>query len=90
VSSALGTKTARFGVGGELSHETTETWSGLQPGDGNLGRTDVLATLTARWSPFARWGFFGAVKVPLYVNAVGAQLSYPFLVQLGVATGFSL
>jgi len=50
----------------------------------------VLATLTARWSPFARWGLFGAFKLPLYVNAVGAQLSYPFLVQVGVATGLSL
>jgi hypothetical protein len=90
VSSALGTKTARFGVGAEILHETTETWSGLQPGDGNLGRTDVLATLGARWSPFQRWGFFGALKIPVYVNAVGAQLSYPFVAQLGVATGFSL
>ena len=90
VSSALGTTNARFGVGSEMSHETTETWGGLQPGDGNLGRTDVLASFTARWSPFAQWSLFGALKIPLYVNAVGAQLSYPLLVQLGVATGLPL
>jgi hypothetical protein len=90
VSSALGTSSARFGIGGELAHETTETWGGLQPAEGNLGRTDVLAVATARWSPFARWGFFGALKVPIYVNAVGAQLSYPFVVQLGAATSVSL
>ena len=41
-------------------------------------------------SPFSGWGFFGALKVPIYVNAVGAQLSYPFVLQLGAATAFSL
>jgi hypothetical protein len=50
----------------------------------------VLAALSARWTPWARVGVFGALKVPLYVDAVGAQLSYPFVVQLGVATGWSL
>lgn len=90
VSSALGTKDARFGVGVEADHETTETWQGVVQEEGNLGRSDVLGVVTARWSPFARWGFFGALKVPIFVDAVGAQLSYPIVVQLGAATGFSL
>ena len=90
VSSALGTTNARFGVGSEVSRETSESWRGELAPEGNLGRTDVLAALTARWSPFARVGFFGALKVPVYVNAVGAQLSYPFVVQLGIAPGLPL
>jgi hypothetical protein len=90
VSSALGLTAARLGLGLEASHETSETWDGTVQEEGNLGRTDVLAVLTARWSPFRRWGFFGAFKAPLHVNAVGSQLSYPFVVQIGGATGFSL
>jgi hypothetical protein len=90
VSSALGLPRVRFGVGGEVLHESTETWQGLQQEEGNLGRTDVLAVLSARWTALSRLGVFGAIKVPLYVNAVGAQLSYPFYLELGVASGFSL
>jgi hypothetical protein len=90
VSSSLGVRRARFGIGGEMLHESTETWQGLQQEEGNLGRTDVLAVLSARWSAWSRLGLFGALKVPLYVNAVGAQLWYPFYLELGVATGFSL
>jgi hypothetical protein len=89
-SGALGLAGTRFGLGVEASHETTETWDGTVQEEGNLGRTDVLGVLTARWSPFRRWGFFGAFKLPVYVNAIGAQLSYPFVVQLGGATTFSL
>jgi hypothetical protein len=90
VSSAVGLPRVRIGVGCELSHDSTETWQGLQQEEGNLGRTDVLAVLGARWAPWSRWGLFGAFKVPLYVNAVGAQLSYPFILQVGVATGLPL
>jgi hypothetical protein len=90
VSSALGLQRMRFGIGGEMSRESTETWQGLQQEEGNLGRTDVLGVFSARWTPWSRIGIFAAFKVPLYVNAVGAQLSYPFVAQLGVATGFSL
>ena len=90
VSSTLGLPRARFGIGGEVLHESTETWQGLQQEEGNLGRTDVLAVVSARWSAWSHLGVFGALKVPLYVNAVGAQLWYPFYLELGVATGFSL
>jgi hypothetical protein len=90
VSSTLGVPRARFGIGGEVLHESTETWQGLQQGEGNLGRTDLLAVLSARWSVWSHLGLFGAIKVPFYVNAVGAQLWYPFYLELGMATGFSL
>lgn len=89
-SSAFGLSRARFGVGGEVLHESSETWQGLQQEEGNLGRTDVLAVLTARWLASSHLGLYGALKVPLYVDAVGAQLWYPFYLELGVATGLSL
>jgi hypothetical protein len=89
-TSALGIARARFGVGAEMLHESTETWQGLQQEEGNLGRTDIVGVLSARYSPWVRLGVFGAIKVPLYVSAVGAQLSYPFVLQLGIATGLPL
>jgi hypothetical protein len=90
VSSALGTKTWRVGTGVEVMRETREDWGGAQNADGNLGRTDVLAVLTARWSPAPMWGLFVSVRLPLYVDVVGAQLQYPAVLQFGVATSFGL
>lgn len=90
ISSALGTTRGRFGLGGEVSHESTETWSGLRPDEGNLGRTDVTALLTGRWSLAARLSIFGVARVPVHVHAVGAQLSYPLLLQIGLATALPL
>jgi hypothetical protein len=75
-----------LGGGAEVSHESTETWAGLGPEEGNLGRTDVVALVTARTKVAEKTGLFCALRVPLYVNAVGAQLSYSLFVQLGVAT----
>ena len=89
VTSALGLRTFRFGLGAELSHESAETWQGIVGDDGNRGRTDVLAVATARWSPIAALSLFGAVRLPLVTHVVGAQLSYPAYVQLGIATAFS-
>ncbi len=92
VSSALGTESWRFGTGVEVMRETREDWGGAQNADGNadgnLGRTDVLAVATARFSPAPRWGLFAAVRVPFYVRVVGAQLEYPAVMQLGVAHAF--
>jgi hypothetical protein len=88
-SSALGTK-GRFGLGAEVSRETADTWHGSAGNDGNLGRTDVVALFTARY-PLARGvGAYAVARVPLYVDAVGGQLSYPVHLQLGVATALPL
>ena len=89
VTSTLGLRAFRFGLGGELAHETAETWQGLVGEEGNRGRTDVTAVATARWSPSPALSLFGAVRVPLVTHVVGAQLSYPAYVQLGIATAFS-
>jgi hypothetical protein len=87
-TSAFGLRSFRFGLGGELAHESAETWQGSVGDDGNRGRTDVLGVATARWSPTASLSLFTAVRVPLLTEVVGAQLSYPVYVQLGIATAF--
>lgn len=89
-STGLGLRAFRFGLGGEVLHETAESWSGLQNADGNLGRTDVLALATVRWSVWRTVGIFTAVRVPLWIRVVGAQLTYPAIVQLGVSGAFDL
>jgi hypothetical protein len=89
ITSALGLRSFRFGLGGELAHESAETWQDTVGDDGNRGRTDVLAVATARWSPSRALSLFGALRVPLVTDVVGAQLSYPLYVQLGIATAFA-
>lgn len=79
---------ALFGLGAEVSHESTETWQGEQQEEGNLGRTDVVALVTARAPLTQSIGAYAVARIPLYVHAVGAQLSYPVLLQVGVATSF--
>jgi hypothetical protein len=88
VSSTFGASSVRIAAGVELLHESAESWSGVVEQDGNLGRTDVVVALLGRWSPWSRWSVFGALKVPVIVDAVGAQLSYPFAAQLGIATAW--
>jgi hypothetical protein len=88
-SSTVGTK-GRFGLGAELSRESAHTWHGVSGDDGNLGRTDVVALATARYPLGGGLGAFAVARVPIYVNAVGGQLSYPVHVQLGVATALPL
>lgn len=85
-TSSFGTRSWRFGLGGELAHQTTETWHGRQETSGNLGRSDVLALSTVQWFPATGWALFGALRVPLYTHAVGMELSYPLTLQLGLAT----
>jgi len=89
-STGLGLESWRFGLGGEVLHETAESWGGQVNADGNLGRTDVLALGTVRWSMWRAGGVFAAVRVPLWVHVVGAQLTYPAIVQLGVSGAFDL
>ena len=78
---------AGFAVRGtaEVSRESAETWGGNRyTEDGNLGRTDVLlgAALQARLAP--QLALEAAVKVPVYVDVVGGQISYPAIVSLAL------
>ena len=69
----------------ELSRESAETWGGKRyVEDGNLGRTDVLvgAAVQARLAP--QLALEAAIKVPVYVDVVGGQISYPAIVSLAL------
>ena len=90
VSSTLGVHAFRVGVGAEASTESAETWSGTIGIDGNRGRTDTAARITARWSSWPSWGLFASGRVPLYAHTVGAQPSHPAAFQIGSATAFDL
>jgi hypothetical protein len=72
------------GAGLQLAREDAETWDGRVEEEGNLGRTDVLLAL-ALTRGVGRSGLTLGVQIPLYTHAVGAQLSYPVIVSLGVS-----
>jgi hypothetical protein len=72
-------------AGLDLSHETAERWHGrLHPEEGNLGRTDVLASLAVSRS-MGRGAVSLNVRVPILVRATGSQLHYPVIATLGWA-----
>lgn len=73
----------RIGAALDLAHEEPERWDGhIEEEEGNLGRTDLLATLAASRSVGG-----GAVRltlsVPIVTRTRGAQLDYPLLVSVG-------
>ena len=71
----------------ELLHESPERWDGvIEEEEGNLGRTDLLATLAAAWSVGEGAGAMRfSVSVPIVTRSRGAQLDYPLLVSVGFA-----
>lgn len=72
-------------VGLDLSHEAAERWHGLlHPEEGNLGRTDVLASLVLSRA-MGRGAVSLNVRVPIVVRAAGSQLHYPVIATLGWA-----
>ncbi len=70
------------GVTIDVIHEEAERWQGVIQQDGNLGRTDLLAGLTAvvRTGP---GNLMLAVRTPVYQRIVGGQVSYPVIATLG-------
>jgi hypothetical protein len=85
----------RVGAGGDVINEQPERWDGVVQQDGNVGRTDVLASGSLRYA-FHSVVASLAVKVPVYqhfieTGAHGAdpgQLTYPAIVDVGVQTSF--
>jgi hypothetical protein len=71
------------GIAGlDLAREQTERWDGRIETEGNLGRTDLLASVgVAR--PLGRGAFHVTAKVPLVTRATGAQVDYPVILSLG-------
>lgn len=71
------------GIAGlDLARERTETWDGRIETEGNLGRTDLLASVGVT-RPLGRGGFHVTAKIPLLTRATGAQVHYPVIVAVG-------
>ena len=80
----FGKWSARGGI--EVEVETAERWAGeTHQGEGNAGRTDLMASGGASWAAFDRVAFDLGVKVPFYTRGVGAQVSITAFVELGVS-----
>jgi hypothetical protein len=77
----------RGAVGVDLVREETETWNGRREEEGNLGRTDVLASVSAARPLGARNVLTFALRVPLVTRASGSQLSYPLIASVGLSWG---
>jgi hypothetical protein len=79
-------------LGGELFHDSAERWEGVIRQDGNLGRTEILASITLRQEVPHGMLSLGA-RVPLWRDiVVGTEppgtLSSPVIVSLGYAHTF--
>jgi hypothetical protein len=73
----------RGALGLDLVREQTETWDGRREEEGNLGRTDVLASVTAARPLGPRNVLIVGLRVPLLTRASGSQLSYPLIATVG-------
>jgi hypothetical protein len=72
------------GIAGlDLAREQAETWGGHVEMEGNLGRTDVLASLGLTRPLGRAGGVHVTAKVPLLTRATGAQVDYPVIVTVG-------
>jgi hypothetical protein len=69
--------------GFDLAREEAERWSGVIEEEGNLGRTDLLASLALVRELGAAGAATLHVKVPVLVRAHGAQVDYPVILALG-------
>ena len=68
-------------VGCELAREASETWDRRVEEEGNLGRTDLFASLGgSRAFAFATLG--ATVRVPVYSHVTGAQADLPLVAQI--------
>lgn len=67
-------------------YESAESWASTpNPSEGNLGRTDVLLQAEAVWAFSPDWTCSLALRVPVFTRAVGAQLMYPGIAELGAS-----
>jgi hypothetical protein len=79
----LGTGPWRARAGLDLVREEAETWDGVVETEGNLGRTDLLASASLSRSLGPAGTASLTVSVPLRTRARGAQLDYPLVLGLG-------
>ncbi|PYQ02985.1 MAG: hypothetical protein DMF82_14375 [Acidobacteria bacterium] len=72
-------------VGMDLAREHTETWDGRIETEGNLGRTDLLASIGLTRPLGSNGGVHITAKIPLLTRATGAQVRYPVIVAVGLS-----
>jgi hypothetical protein len=72
------------GIAGlDLGREQVETWEGRVETEGNLGRTDLLASVGLTRPIGRAGGFHVTARIPLVTRATGAQVRYPVIVTVG-------
>jgi hypothetical protein len=77
-------------LGGLVYNEQAERWSGVTETEGNLGRTDIMLDTAISWRFVGRWSVTLVARVPLWSQAVGAQLNTPAIVELAISRPFDL
>ena len=84
-------KTLAVSLAAEVHAETAETWNGVIPEDeGNGGRYDIYAGVTAVWRATDRWSLTSDLRVPLYSHVTGNQTDYGIVAGFGLITSFDL
>jgi thiol-disulfide isomerase/thioredoxin len=85
------TKTLALSLAAEVHAEMAEKWTGVVPEDeGNGGRYDVYAGVTAAWRATDRVSITSDVRVPLYSHVTGNQTDYGIVASLGLVTSFDI
>jgi hypothetical protein len=85
----------RLGLSGDVLNEQPERWGGVVQQDGNVGRTDVLAGVSASYA-FGRVVASVTFKTPVYQHFIRrhdhggdpGQLTYPGILNLAVSSTF--
>jgi len=80
-----------FGLAAEVHGETAERWRGeVDRDEGNAGRLDVMAGVSAAWRPLRGLALVADAKLPVYSRVSGNQLDYGVVAGLGVVATFDL
>lgn len=70
-------------AGVDVMREEAETWGGRTETEGNLGRTDLLASLGLTRPLGRAGGLHVTAKIPLRARATGSQVRYPVILAVG-------
>jgi hypothetical protein len=79
-----------FMLGALVYDEQPERWNGLTETEGNLGRTDVMIETSITVGLPRRFSLTLGARVPVFTQAVGAQLSTPAIGELAISRPFDL
>ena len=83
-STSFGLASWSFKGGLDVYRETPEHWSGIIETEGNVGRTDLLADLSASWRFSKRFSLNLGAKIPVYSHVQGEQATYPAIIDIGL------